>query len=94
MVLWDLENILKYQKDEESFFVFGIHITIIFIVTRARNKTIDGNYLNKISIYSLGNDGVIRIIKISNINTPNNKENLTNIYYFILASPSRYDMKI
>ena len=83
MVLWDLENILKYQKDEESFFVLGIYITIIFIVTRAINKTIDGNYLNKISIYSLGNDGVNRIIKISNINTPNNEDNLTNIYYFI-----------
>ena len=90
MALWDLEKILKHQKDEEPFLVFRIHTTPIFSVTGANNKNIIGDYLNNVSVYSSGSDGVIRGIKIPNINTPNNEENLNK--YTLLSWRVHQDM--
>ena len=90
MALWDLEKILKHQKDEDPFLVFRIHTTPIFSVTGANNKNIIGDYLNNVSVYSSGSDGVIRGIKIPNINTPNNEENLNK--YTLLSWRVHQDM--
>ena len=76
MALWDLEKILKHPKDEEPYLVFRIHTTPIFTVTGASNKNIVGDYLNNVSVYSSGSDGVIRGIKIPSVNTPNSEENM------------------
>ena len=76
MALWDLEKILKHPKDEEPYLVFRIHTTPIFTVNGASNKKIIGDYLNSVSVYSSGSDGVIRGIKIPSINTPNTEENM------------------
>jgi len=76
MALWDLEKISKHPKDEEPYLVFRIHTTPIFTVTGASNKNIIGDYLNNVSVYSSGSDGVIRGIKIPNVNTPNTEENM------------------
>jgi striatin 1/3/4 len=90
IALWDLEKILKHQKDEEPFLVFRIHTTPIFTVTGASNKKIIGDYLNNVSVYSSGSDGVIRGIKIPNINTPNSEENLNK--YTLLSWRVHQDM--
>ena len=68
------------------FFVFRIHTTPIFTVIRSRNKNIIENYLNNAFTYSSGSVGVIRGIKIPNINTPN-KENLDKyiLFYLIMS---------
>jgi striatin 1/3/4 len=76
MALWDLEKILKHPKDEEPYLVFRIHTTPIFTVTGTSNKNIIGDYLNNVSVYSSGSDGVIRGIKIPSVNTPNTEENM------------------
>ena len=76
IALWDLEKILKHPKDEEPYLVFRIHTTPIFTVTGASNKNIIGDYLNNVSVYSSGSDGVIRGIKIPSVNTPNSEENM------------------
>ena len=90
IALWDLEKILKHQTDEEPFLVFRIHTTPIFTVTGASNKKIIGDYLNNVSVYSSGSDGVIRGIKIPNINTPNSEENLNK--YTLLSWRVHQDM--
>ena len=90
MALWDLEKILKHPKDEEPFLVFRIHTTPIFTVTGTTNKNIVGDYLNNVSVYSSGSDGVIRGIKIPSINTPNNEENMNK--YTLLSWRVHQDM--
>jgi striatin 1/3/4 len=90
MALWDLEKILKQQKDEDPFMVFRIHTTPIFTVTGATNKNIIGDYINNVSVYSSGSDGVIRGIKIPNKNIPNSEENLNK--YTLLSWRVHQDM--
>ena len=70
--------------------VFRIHTTPIFSVTGASNKKIIGDYLNNVSVYSSGSDGVIRGIKIPNVNTPNNEENMNK--HTLLSWRVHHDM--
>ena len=90
MALWDLEKILKHSKDEEPFLVFRIHTTPIFTVTGTSNKNIIDDYLNNVSVYSSGSDGVIRGIKIPTTNIPNNEDNLNK--YTLLSWRVHQDM--
>ena len=90
IALWDLEKILKHSKDEEPFIVFRIHTTPIFTVTGVSNKNIIGDYLSNGSVYTSGSDGVIRGIKIPNINIPNNEENMNK--YTLLSWRVHQDM--
>ena len=90
IALWDLEKILKHYKDEEPFLVFRIHTTPIFTIAGATNKKIIGDYLNNVSVYSSGSDGVIRGIKIPSTNVPNTEENLNK--YTLLSWRVHQDM--
>ena len=90
MALWDLEKILKLSKDEEPFLVFRMHTTPIFTVTGTSNKNIIDDYLNNVSVYSSGSDGVIRGIKIPTTNIPNNEDNLNK--YTLLSWRVHQDM--
>ena len=90
MALWDLEKLLKHPKDEEPYLVFRIHTTPIFTVAGATNKNIIEDYLNNVSVYSSGSDGVIRGIKIPSVNTPNSEENINK--YTLLSWRVHQDM--
>ena len=67
MALWDIEKILKYSKIEEPYIVFRMHTTPIFSVSGPKNKILIDNYLNNVSVYSSGSDGVIRGFQIPSI---------------------------
>ena len=90
MALWDIEKILKYSKIEEPFSVFRIHTTPIFTVTGLTNKKLIGDYLDNVSVYSSGSDGVIRGIKIPSNNIQNTEDNLNK--YTLLSSRVHQDM--
>jgi len=90
MALWDIEKILKYSKIEEPYIVFRMHTTPIFSVSGPRNKILIDNYLNNVSVYSSGSDGVIRGFQIPSINTQNTEENLNK--YTLLSWRVHQDM--
>ena len=90
IALWDIEKIIKYSKIEEPFLVFRIHTTPIFSISGPSNKALIGDYLNNVSVYSSGSDGVIRGIQIPDINTPNTEENLNK--YTLLSWRVHQDM--
>ena len=90
MALWDLEKILKHSKTEEPFLVYRIHTTPIFTVSGSTNKKLIDDYLNNVSIYSSGSDGVIRGVQIPDINTQNTEDNLNK--YTLLSWRVHQDM--
>ena len=90
MALWDLEKILKYSKIEEPFIVFRMHTTPIFTVSGPTNKKLINDYLNNVSVYSSGSDGVIRGFQIPGINTQNTEDNLNK--YTLLSWRVHRDM--
>ena len=90
MALWDLEKILKSSKSEEPFMVFRMHTTPIFTVTGPTNKKLINDYLNNVSVYSSGSDGVIRGFQIPGINTQNTEDNLNK--YTLLSWRVHQDM--
>ena len=90
MALWDLEKIIKYSRIEEPYMVFRIHTTPIFTISGPSNKKLIDNYLNNISVYSSGSDGVIRGFQIPTINTQNTEENLDK--YTLLSRRVHQDM--
>ena len=90
MALWDLDKILKYSKIEEPFIVFRIHTTPVFTVTGPTNKKLINDYLNNVSVYSSGSDGVIRGFQIPAINTQNTEDNLNK--YTLLSWRVHQDM--
>ena len=90
MALWDLEKILKYSKIEEPFIVFRMHTTPIFTVTGPTNKKLINDYLNNVSVYSSGSDGVIRGFQIPGINIQNTEDNLNK--YTLLSWRVHQDM--
>ena len=90
MALWDLEKILKYSKIEEPFIVFRMHTTPIFTVSGPTNKKLINDYLNNVSVYSSGSDGVIRGFQIPGINTQDTEDNLNK--YTLLSWRVHRDM--
>ena len=90
MALWDLEKILKYSKIEEPFIVFRMHTTPIFTVSGPTNKKLINDYLNNVSVYSSGSDGVIRGFQIPGINIQNTEDNLNK--YTLLSWRVHRDM--
>ena len=90
MALWDLEKILKYSKIEEPFIVFRMHTSPIFTVSGPTNKKLINDYLNNVSVYSSGSDGVIRGFQIPGINTQNTEDNLNK--YTLLSWRVHRDM--
>ena len=90
IALWNVEKIVKYSKIEDPFLVFRIHTTPIFSISGPSNKQLIGDYLNNVSVYSSGSDGVIRGIQIPNINTPITEENLNK--YTLLSWRVHQDM--
>ena len=90
IALWDLEKVLKHPKDEEPYMVFRMHTNPIFTITGSCNKNLVGDNLNNVSVYSSGSDGVIRGLKIPNINTPNTEENMNK--YSLMSWRAHQDM--